>query len=55
MGSSFALGNHLPKLGWNEAQISAFVEGIRNAFSGKPYVFDDAAKRVSAEMGSRVY
>jgi FKBP-type peptidyl-prolyl cis-trans isomerase FkpA len=54
IGSSFAQGNHLPELGWNEAQISAFIEGIRAAFRGKPYPFDDPAKEASAAMGRRV-
>jgi FKBP-type peptidyl-prolyl cis-trans isomerase FkpA len=54
IGSSFAQGNHLPELGWDEAQISAFIDGIRAAFHGKAYPFDDAAKQVSAEMGRRI-
>jgi FKBP-type peptidyl-prolyl cis-trans isomerase len=54
IGSSFADGNHLPELGWNEAQIAAFIDGIRAAFQGKSYPFDDAAGQVSAEMGQRI-
>jgi len=54
IGSSFAEGNRLPELGWSEAQVSAFIDGIRAAFNGRPFPFDDAAKQVSAEMGRRV-
>ena len=54
MGSSFADGNHLPELGWNEAQIAAFIDGIGAALHGKSYPFDAAAGKVSADMGRRV-
>ena len=54
IGSSFAQTNHLPELGWDDEQISAFVAGIRAAMGGKAYAFDDAAKQVSAEMGRRI-
>jgi FKBP-type peptidyl-prolyl cis-trans isomerase len=53
IGSSFAESSHLPELGWNEAQISAFLDGVRAAFRGKPHVFDDTARMVSAEMAQR--
>jgi FKBP-type peptidyl-prolyl cis-trans isomerase len=55
IGSSFAQSSHLPELGWDEVQIAAFIEGVRAAFRGKPYPFDDTAKQVSAEMGRRVH
>ncbi len=54
IGSSFAESSHLPELGWDEAQIAAFIEGVRAAFRGKAYSFDDRARMVSAEMGRRV-
>jgi len=54
IGSSFAQSSHLPELGWDEAQIAAFIEGVRAAFRGKGYPFDDTARLVSAEMGRRV-
>jgi FKBP-type peptidyl-prolyl cis-trans isomerase len=54
IGSSFAEGNHLPELGWSDAQIEAFIDGVRASFHGKGYAFDDDARRVSAEMGRRV-
>jgi FKBP-type peptidyl-prolyl cis-trans isomerase FkpA len=53
IGSSFAEGNHLPELGWTDAQIAAFIEGIRSAFNGKPYPMDAAARQASDEMGKR--
>lgn len=54
MGSSFAEGNHLPELGWNEAQIAAFIDGINAAFHGKSYPFDEVAGKASADMGRRI-
>jgi FKBP-type peptidyl-prolyl cis-trans isomerase len=54
IGSSFAQGNRLTELGWNDAQISAFIDGIRAAFQGKAYPFDDTAKQASEEMGRRI-
>jgi FKBP-type peptidyl-prolyl cis-trans isomerase len=54
IGSSFADGNHLPELGWNDAQVAAFIDGIRAAFQGKSYAFDETAGQVSAEMGQRI-
>jgi FKBP-type peptidyl-prolyl cis-trans isomerase FkpA len=54
LGTSFAVGNRLPELGWNDAQIEAFLEGIRGALKGRPYPFDDAAEKVSAAMGAKV-
>lgn len=55
LGSSFALSNHLTELNWSDAQVAAFIEGVRAAFAGKPYAFDDAAKNLSFEMGKRVH
>jgi FKBP-type peptidyl-prolyl cis-trans isomerase len=54
IGSAFAEGNHLTELGWNDAQVAAFVDGIRAAFQGKSYPFDDTAGKVSADMGRRI-
>ncbi|HVT73603.1 MAG TPA: FKBP-type peptidyl-prolyl cis-trans isomerase [Lacunisphaera sp.] len=54
IGSSFARTNRLGELGWSEAQIAAFVDGIRAEFRGQGYPFDDTAQRVSAEMGRRL-
>lgn len=54
IGSSFAEGNHLPELGWSDAQVEAFIDGIRAAFKGRPYLIDEGAKRVSAAMGEKM-
>jgi FKBP-type peptidyl-prolyl cis-trans isomerase len=54
LGSEFAQSNHLVELGWDDAQISAFVDGIRAAFQGKGYPFDEAAQRAAAEMARRM-
>ncbi|HVZ64670.1 MAG TPA: FKBP-type peptidyl-prolyl cis-trans isomerase [Lacunisphaera sp.] len=55
IGTAFARTNHLEELGWSEAQIAAFLDGIRATFHGGGYPFDDAARTVSAEMGRRVH
>jgi FKBP-type peptidyl-prolyl cis-trans isomerase FkpA len=54
IGSSFAEGSHLPELGWSDAQVAAFVEGMRSAFQGKPYPMDDTARQARAEIGRRL-
>jgi len=53
LGSSFALGNHLTELNWSDEQVAAFIEGVRAAFAGKPYPFDDDARNLGLEMGRR--
>jgi FKBP-type peptidyl-prolyl cis-trans isomerase len=54
IGSLLAVSNHLDELGWSEAQIDAFVDGVRAAIHGKPYPFDDAARDASNAIGRRV-
>ena len=54
IGSAFAEGNHLTELGWTDQQVAAFVDGIRAAFQGKSYPFDEVAGQASAEMGRRI-
>ncbi len=54
IGSAFAEGNHLTELGWTDDQVNAFIDGIRAAFRGKSYPFDDVASQASAEMGRRI-
>ncbi len=53
-GSSMVAAFHLRELGWNDAQISAFIEGLRAAFQGKGYPFDDEAQRLQNEIGRRI-
>ena len=55
VGSSFAQSSRLQELGWTEEQIQAFVQGVQAALHGKAYPFDEAARRVSGEMGRRVH
>jgi FKBP-type peptidyl-prolyl cis-trans isomerase FkpA len=54
VGSDFAKANHISDMGWSEAQISAFIDGIRSAIHGKPVAFNDTARRLSDEMGKRM-
>jgi FKBP-type peptidyl-prolyl cis-trans isomerase len=54
MGSAFAVGAHLEALGWTDAQVAAFMEGIRAAFAGQPYPMDDAARRALAGVAAQV-
>ncbi len=54
IGSSFAQSSHLPELGWDEAEIRAFLDGVGAALHGKGYAFDNTAQEVSAEMGRRL-
>jgi FKBP-type peptidyl-prolyl cis-trans isomerase FkpA len=54
VGSGMALANHLNELGWNEAQVSAFIDGIRAAFRGKPYPTNDAARRISDRIFQQI-
>ena len=44
IGSSFAQSSHLPELGWDEAEIRAFLDGVSAALHGKGYAFDDTAQ-----------
>jgi FKBP-type peptidyl-prolyl cis-trans isomerase FkpA len=50
IGSKLAENSGLPRLGWNEAQFNAFVEGLRAAFQGKPYPVTPEARALHAEI-----
>ena len=54
IGSSYVQGSHLSELGWNEAQIAAFVDGVHAALQGKAYAFDNMAQAMGAEMARRL-
>jgi FKBP-type peptidyl-prolyl cis-trans isomerase FkpA/FKBP-type peptidyl-prolyl cis-trans isomerase FklB len=54
VGSDMALGNRLDQMGWNEAQIDAFIEGVRAAFHGRPVPLDDDARKVSKRIFERI-
>jgi FKBP-type peptidyl-prolyl cis-trans isomerase len=53
-GSSLALSGHFGELGWNDAQMAAFLEGFRSATQGKAVPMDDTASKLAAEMGRRI-
>jgi FKBP-type peptidyl-prolyl cis-trans isomerase FkpA len=54
VGSDFAKANHISDMGWSEAQISAFIDGIRAAIHGTPVAFSDTARKLSDQMGKRM-
>lgn len=54
LGSYVAANNRIPDLDWSEAQFNAFAAGLRAAYAGRPYPFDDAAGRLRDEIDQRV-
>ena len=54
VGSALVQSGHLAEFGWSEAQISAFLEGARDAFNGKTQPVDVAAERLHAEIGRQL-
>jgi FKBP-type peptidyl-prolyl cis-trans isomerase FkpA len=54
LGSSFARDNRLNQLGWNEAQVEAFLEGMRATFRGSPKAWDENAQKLMTDVGRRV-
>jgi FKBP-type peptidyl-prolyl cis-trans isomerase len=54
VGSDMAMANHLGEMGWNEAQIAAFIEGIRAAFHGRPYPPSAAARQISERITQQI-
>jgi FKBP-type peptidyl-prolyl cis-trans isomerase len=53
VGSDLVMANHLDDMGWSEAQVSAFIDGIRAAMGGKPFPLTDAARQVSERINQR--
>ena len=53
-GSALVQSGHLGELGWNDAQVGAFLDGMRAAFEGKGAPADEAARQLAAEMGRRI-
>jgi len=51
IGSSLAASGRFTEAGWNEAQVGAFLDGMRAAFQGKPLALDDEARRLMADVG----
>ena len=54
VGSSLSQSGHLGELGWSDEQIAAFLDGVRAAFHGKGYPFDNTAERLQAEISRQV-
>jgi FKBP-type peptidyl-prolyl cis-trans isomerase len=55
LGAMFVRNNQLDQLGWNDAQIAAFVDGVRAALRDRAFTLDeDATRRVGTEMIRRV-
>jgi FKBP-type peptidyl-prolyl cis-trans isomerase FkpA len=54
LGSSFARDSSLTGLGWNEAQVTAFLEGMRAALRGQGYPSSEIAQQLMNETGRRL-
>jgi FKBP-type peptidyl-prolyl cis-trans isomerase len=54
VGSAIAAQSHIAELGWDEAQVSAFLDGEGAALRGQSYPSDPLALQLSAEMRTRV-
>lgn len=54
LGTFVAATNRIPDLGWTEAQMNAFVEGLRACYAGRPYPFDDGARDLRASINEKV-
>jgi FKBP-type peptidyl-prolyl cis-trans isomerase len=53
VGSDLVMANHLNEMGWSEAQIAAFIDGIRSAIAGKPFPATEAARQISESINQR--
>jgi FKBP-type peptidyl-prolyl cis-trans isomerase len=51
IGSSLAWTGHFAELGWNEAQVAAFLDGMRATFQGKPFPLDEKARQLLSNLG----
>jgi FKBP-type peptidyl-prolyl cis-trans isomerase len=54
VGSSFAGDNRLPQLGWSEAQVEAFLAGVRAAFQGAPVPMNSGGQALLQAIGRRM-
>jgi FKBP-type peptidyl-prolyl cis-trans isomerase len=41
-------------MGWTDAQVAAFIDGIRAAFRGKPYPPNDAARQITERIRQEI-
>jgi FKBP-type peptidyl-prolyl cis-trans isomerase len=53
-GSSLVQTGHFAELGWNDAQFSSLLDGMRATFHGIVVPSDDASKQLAAETGRRI-
>jgi FKBP-type peptidyl-prolyl cis-trans isomerase len=53
VGSDLVMASHLNEMGWSQAQISAFIDGIRAAIGGKPFPLSDGARQISERIIQR--
>jgi FKBP-type peptidyl-prolyl cis-trans isomerase FkpA len=54
VGTSLVKDNHLAQLGWTEAQIEAFLDGVRAGFQGGGRPIDAAARELFNQIGQRM-
>ena len=54
LGSSFAVSGRFERLGWTEAQLDAFLGGIRAALEGRPFPMDQSAQELAGELARRM-
>jgi FKBP-type peptidyl-prolyl cis-trans isomerase len=54
VGSDLANANRLSDMGWTEAQIEAFIRGIRSAVQGKPVPYNDDARQITESINKRL-
>ncbi len=54
VGSSMVQDNRLAQLGWSEAQVEAFLSGVRAAFRGEGRPVDAAAQALLNDIGRRM-
>jgi FKBP-type peptidyl-prolyl cis-trans isomerase FkpA len=54
VGSSMVQDNRLAQLGWTEAQVEAFLSGVRAAFRGEGRPVDTVAQGLLNDIGRRM-
>jgi FKBP-type peptidyl-prolyl cis-trans isomerase len=50
IGSSMLRTGSFAQLGWDEARITAFIDGMRAAFQGKPFPLDEKTGQLLSDM-----
>ncbi|HEX2854088.1 MAG TPA: FKBP-type peptidyl-prolyl cis-trans isomerase [Opitutaceae bacterium] len=54
LGSFMAENNHVPRLGWSEAQFAEFLAGFRASYERRPVPIDAEAQRLQENISQRV-